>query len=98
MLSLFNAQTRGIHAPNLVVGMACFCGGLGQLLAGMWEFPRGNTFGGAGEFLRLSIHSSHLSDARPRLDSRRVYVDVILNESRRTVPRVLARCSFVSTR
>jgi succinate-acetate transporter protein len=27
--------------------MACFCGGLAQLLAGMWEFPRGNAFGGA---------------------------------------------------
>lgn len=25
--------------------MAIFCGGLGQLLAGMWEFPKGNTFG-----------------------------------------------------
>jgi len=24
--------------------MAIFCGGLAQLLAGMWEFPRGNTF------------------------------------------------------
>ncbi|KAJ3526569.1 hypothetical protein NMY22_g10112 [Coprinellus aureogranulatus] len=24
--------------------MAIFCGGIAQLLAGMWEFPRGNTF------------------------------------------------------
>ncbi|KAF5353938.1 hypothetical protein D9756_007157 [Leucocoprinus leucothites] len=47
ILSLFNAQTRGVHVANAVVGMACFCGGLAQLLAGMWEFPRGNTFGGA---------------------------------------------------
>jgi len=31
--------------------MACFCGGLAQLLAGMWEFPRGNTFGGTGELI-----------------------------------------------
>jgi succinate-acetate transporter protein len=46
MLSLFNLQTRGIHTPNVVVGMAIFCGGLAQLLAGMWEFPRGNVFGG----------------------------------------------------
>lgn len=29
--------------------MAIFCGGLAQLLAGMWEFPRGNTFGATGE-------------------------------------------------
>ncbi|PPQ88203.1 hypothetical protein CVT25_005168 [Psilocybe cyanescens] len=46
MLSLYNLQTRGIHHPNVVVGMAIFCGGLAQLLAGMWEFPRGNVFGG----------------------------------------------------
>jgi len=51
ILSLFNAQARGIHVANAVVGMACFCGGLAQLLAGMWEFPRGNTFGGTGEFV-----------------------------------------------
>ncbi|KAF5310284.1 hypothetical protein D9619_010496 [Psilocybe cf. subviscida] len=25
--------------------MAIFCGGIAQLLAGMWEFPRGNVFG-----------------------------------------------------
>lgn len=47
ILSLFNAQTRGVQEPNAVVGMALFCGGLVQLLAGMWEFPRGNVFGGA---------------------------------------------------
>ncbi|KAF8908173.1 Gpr1 family protein [Gymnopilus junonius] len=46
ILSLYNLQTRNIHAPNVVVGMAIFCGGLAQLLAGMWEFPRGNVFGG----------------------------------------------------
>jgi len=47
ILSLYNLQTRGINTPNVVVGMAIFCGGLAQLLAGMWEFPRGNAFGGA---------------------------------------------------
>jgi len=31
--------------------MACFCGGLAQLLAGMWEFPRGNVFGATGVYL-----------------------------------------------
>jgi len=45
ILSLFNLQTRSIGAPNAVVGMAVFCGGLAQLLAGMWEFPKGNMFG-----------------------------------------------------
>jgi len=45
ILSLINLQTRGVGEPNIVVGMAIFCGGLVQLLAGMWEFPRGNVFG-----------------------------------------------------
>jgi succinate-acetate transporter protein len=46
ILSLYNAQARGIEHPNVVLGMAIFCGGLAQLLAGMWEFPRGNAFSG----------------------------------------------------
>jgi hypothetical protein len=45
ILSFYNVAIRGIHTPNVVVGMALFTGGLGQLLAGMWEFPRGNVFG-----------------------------------------------------
>ncbi|KAF9044468.1 FUN34 transmembrane protein [Panaeolus papilionaceus] len=45
MLSLYNLQVRSITHANVVVGMAIFCGGLAQLLAGMWEFPKGNTFG-----------------------------------------------------
>ena len=48
ILSMYNVQTRGIKEPNAVVGMAAFCGGLAQLLAGMWEFPRGNVFGATG--------------------------------------------------
>lgn len=31
---------------NIVVGLAIFYGGIVQLLAGMWEFRSGNTFGG----------------------------------------------------
>jgi succinate-acetate transporter protein len=46
---LYNVQARGITTPNVVVGMAVFCGGLAQLLAGMWEFPKGNAFGATGE-------------------------------------------------
>ncbi|EIN03467.1 hypothetical protein PUNSTDRAFT_128761 [Punctularia strigosozonata HHB-11173 SS5] len=45
VLSFFNVQTRGVTEPNVVVGMALFVGGLAQLLAGMWEFACGNTFG-----------------------------------------------------
>lgn len=45
LLSLFNLNARGVHTPNVVVGMGLLAGGLVQLLAGMWEFPRGNVFG-----------------------------------------------------
>jgi succinate-acetate transporter protein len=45
-LSFANAniikETGGI---TVVLGLAAFYGGLAQLLAGMWEFRRGNTFG-----------------------------------------------------
>ncbi|KZO94564.1 hypothetical protein CALVIDRAFT_599934 [Calocera viscosa TUFC12733] len=46
VLSMFNVQARGVIVPNVVVGMALMVGGLTQLLAGMWEFACGNTFGG----------------------------------------------------
>ncbi|KAI9310630.1 GPR1/FUN34/yaaH family-domain-containing protein [Dichotomocladium elegans] len=47
VLSLHNANA-GMPAgtpSNVVVGLAFFYGGLVQLLAGMWEFRTGNTFG-----------------------------------------------------
>ncbi|KAG2175662.1 hypothetical protein INT43_001309 [Umbelopsis isabellina] len=47
VLSLHNAGA-GVPAAgpsNVVVGLAFFYGGLVQLLAGMWEFKTGNTFG-----------------------------------------------------
>ncbi|HVA62068.1 MAG TPA: acetate uptake transporter [Mycobacteriales bacterium] len=46
MLSVFNANL--IKDPKLllaVLPVALFYGGLAQLLAGMWEFKKGNTFG-----------------------------------------------------
>lgn len=36
VLSLINLGTRGLDAPNIVVGAAFAYGGLVQLLAGMW--------------------------------------------------------------
>ncbi|PLW44947.1 hypothetical protein PCANC_13513 [Puccinia coronata f. sp. avenae] len=45
VLSLFNLQTQGIKTENLIVSMAFGYGGLVQILAGMWEFACGNTFG-----------------------------------------------------
>jgi hypothetical protein len=40
--------------------MALFYGGLAQLLAGMWEFVTGNTFGATGEYLGKILPSSLL--------------------------------------
>jgi len=36
-----------VGGATVVLGAAFFYGGLGQLLAGMWEFRAGNTFGAA---------------------------------------------------
>lgn len=45
VLSLVNVHARHNTTPNIVIGLALFYGGLCQLLAGMWEFAVGNTFG-----------------------------------------------------
>jgi hypothetical protein len=45
VLSMINVQARSVNVPNVTVGMAVFVGGLAQLLAGMWEFALGNTYG-----------------------------------------------------
>ena len=47
ILSLVNAGVlKGAGDIRVVIGLAAFYGGLAQLLAGMWEFHNGNTFGG----------------------------------------------------
>lgn len=46
LLSAVNAGIlKGKGDGALVIGLALFYGGLAQLLAGMWEFRTGNTFG-----------------------------------------------------
>jgi hypothetical protein len=46
ILSLVNAGVlKGAGDVKVVIGLAVFYGGLAQLLAGMWEFRNGNTFG-----------------------------------------------------
>ena len=45
VLSLFNADLVGAGGKPVVLGLALAYGGLAQLLAGMWEFRTGNTFG-----------------------------------------------------
>jgi succinate-acetate transporter protein len=45
VLSMFNAKLVGAGGEPIVFGLALTYGGLAQLLAGMWEFKTGNTFG-----------------------------------------------------
>lgn len=46
VLSAANANFSGVTAGG-ALGLALAYGGLAQLLAGMWEFKNGSTFGGA---------------------------------------------------
>lgn len=45
VLSIFNAGLIKADLVGVVLPLALFYGGLGQFLAGMWEFKRANTFG-----------------------------------------------------
>jgi succinate-acetate transporter protein len=45
MLSCFNSGLAPASVEGVVLGVALFYGGIAQLLAGMWEFAKGNTFG-----------------------------------------------------
>jgi succinate-acetate transporter protein len=44
VLSAFNTNVLNSTLDATVLPLALFYGGIGQLLAGMWEFRRGNTF------------------------------------------------------
>ncbi|CAG8501022.1 6780_t:CDS:2 [Acaulospora colombiana] len=45
VLSVNNSGSPNLTLPNVITGLALFYGGICQLLAGMWEFRTGNTFG-----------------------------------------------------
>ncbi len=45
VLSMFNANIVSDAGEPVVLGLALAYGGIAQLLAGMWEFRTGNTFG-----------------------------------------------------
>jgi uncharacterized protein len=45
VLSMFNTGLVSSTGEPVVLGLAIAYGGLAQLLAGMWDFRRGNTFG-----------------------------------------------------
>jgi succinate-acetate transporter protein len=45
VLSMFNSNLVDVKGTPVVLGLALAYGGIVQLLAGMWEFRTGNTFG-----------------------------------------------------
>jgi succinate-acetate transporter protein len=45
VLSMFNSELVSASGEPVVLGLALAYGGIAQLLAGMWEFRTGNTFG-----------------------------------------------------
>jgi uncharacterized protein len=45
VLSMFNSNLVNVKGIPVVLGLALAYGGIVQLLAGMWEFRTGNTFG-----------------------------------------------------
>lgn len=45
VLSMFNSNLMSPAGEPVVLGLALAYGGIAQLLAGMWEFRTGNTFG-----------------------------------------------------
>lgn len=46
LLSLYNLHVQEVQVPNGVLTLSLMFGGMSQLLAGLWEFASGNTFGG----------------------------------------------------
>ncbi|KAL1898047.1 Meiotically up-regulated protein 86 protein [Ceratocystis pirilliformis] len=45
VLSCINMRARGVHTNTIIMTLAYAYGGFVQMLAGMWEFAVGNTFG-----------------------------------------------------
>jgi succinate-acetate transporter protein len=68
MLSCFNSGLAPKGAEVVVLGVALFYGGIAQLLAGLWEFTKGNTFGAlafgsyGGFWMAFWYLLSHASD------------------------------------
>jgi succinate-acetate transporter protein len=78
VLSMFNANLVSSAGEPVVLGLALAYGGLAQLLAGMWEFRTGNTFGAVAftsfgafwisfwafvTFFAKDVPAEHLGDA-----------------------------------
>lgn len=71
MLSLVNANLISIAGLGVVLGLALAYGGVVQLLAGMWEFRTGNTFGAVAfsSYGGFGSRSSSSSSYSPRRSS-----------------------------
>ena len=63
---LLSAKNAGLPVGDAFLGFAFFYGGAAQLLAGMWEFPSGNTFGALAFTLVRRVLDGHriLGDVR----------------------------------
>jgi succinate-acetate transporter protein len=74
VLSMFNANLVSSGGEPVVFGLAFAYGGIAQLLAGMWEFRTGNTFGALafssfGAFwLSLFVFNVFFASAIPAAD------------------------------
>jgi len=75
VLSMLNASLVSSAGEPVVFGLAFAYGGLAQLLAGMWEFRNGNTFGALafssfGAFwLSLFVFEVFFADTIPAADA-----------------------------
>ena len=75
VLSVFNAGLLPEGLKPVVLPLALFYGGLGQLLAGMWEFRKANTFGALaftsyGAFwLAFAAYAKFVQDSLPDADT-----------------------------
>jgi uncharacterized protein len=75
VLSMFNAGLVSDKGEPIVFGLAFAYGGLAQLLAGMWEFRTGNTFGAVaftsyGAFwLSFFVFVTFFADKVPKADT-----------------------------
>jgi len=45
LLNLLNAQLVPVESLGMILAMGFFYGGIGQIIAGIWELKNGNTFG-----------------------------------------------------
>ena len=75
VLSMFNAGLVSEGGEPVVLGLALAYGGVAQLLAGMWEFRTGNTFGAVaftsfgGFWLSFWAYVTFYADSVPEADA-----------------------------